>query len=245
MLLIDRQDYSHSSDMGIRGNGNFKVGFYANFNVQNIAQEWVEESKRLLYLRTINNIKKSIYNGTTPLRAGSLHELAEDHKGLYSRPLHNLRDHVSSMSIVNRCDSTEAVRHRMIKQPAASGPDGVSVVNNSVKQLSVPSVSEVETPWLDSSLSDDSLLATESALELDDKAYDGHKKEHKVIAKKMISSLPATESLSKESVNARKALAGIYNKVMIVDNIESARNVVQLLTTKYKSFIHACDTEVE
>jgi DNA polymerase I len=71
--------------MGIRGNGNFKVGFYANFNVQHIAQEWVEVSKRLLYLRTINNIKKNIYNGTTPLRAGSLHELAEDHRGLEFR----------------------------------------------------------------------------------------------------------------------------------------------------------------
>jgi DNA polymerase I len=149
------------------------------------------------------------------------------------------------MSIVNRCDSTEAVGHRMIKQPAASVPDGVSVVNNSVKQLSVPSGSEVEAPWLDSSLADNPLVATELALEFDDKAYDGDKKEHKVIAKKVISSLPVTESLSKESVNAWKALAGIYDKVMIVDNIESARNVVQLLTTKYKSFIHACDTEVK
>ncbi|KAK3121133.1 hypothetical protein QOZ80_8BG0646660 [Eleusine coracana subsp. coracana] len=242
-----RQDYSHSSDMGVRGSGHFKVGFYANFNVQNIAQEWVEESKRLLYLRTINNVKKNIYNGTTPLRAGNLlHELPEDHRVLNNHYyLHDRRDHVSSMSIVNRCDSTELVNHSMINQPARYVSAPVNVVNTSVKQLSASSGSNVETLWLDSSLADNPLHTSEAASELDDKAHDGdYKRECKIVAKKVILSLPITESFSKESENARKVLAGIYDKVMIVDNIESARSVVQLLTTKYKGFIHACDTEV-
>ncbi|GJN39544.1 hypothetical protein PR202_gb28669 [Eleusine coracana subsp. coracana] len=247
MLLVYRQDYSHSSDMGVRGSGHFKVGFYANFNVQNIAQEWVEESKRLLYLRTINNVKKNIYNGTTPLRAGNLlHELPEDHRVLNNHYyLHDRRDHVSSMSIVNRCDSTELVNHSMINQPARYVSAPVNVVNTSVKQLSASSGSNVETLWLDSSLADNPLHTSEAASELDDKAHDGdYKRECKIVAKKVILSLPITESFSKESENARKVLAGIYDKVMIVDNIESARSVVQLLTTKYKGFIHACDTEV-
>ncbi|KAK3122846.1 hypothetical protein QOZ80_8AG0619190 [Eleusine coracana subsp. coracana] len=242
-----RQDYSHSSDMGVRGSGHFKVGFYANFNVQNIAQEWVEESKRLLYLRTINNVKKNIYNGTTPLRAGNLHhELPEDHRVLNNHYyLHDRRDHVSSMSIVNRCDSTELVNHSMINQPARYVSAPVNVVNNSVKQLSAPSGSKVETLWLDSSLADNPLHTSEAASELDDKAHDGdYKRDCKIVAQKVIPSLPITESFSKESENARKVLAGIYDKVMIVDNIESARSVVQLLRTKYKGFIHACDTEV-
>ncbi|GJN12315.1 hypothetical protein PR202_ga30584 [Eleusine coracana subsp. coracana] len=247
MLLVYRQDYSHSSDMGVRGSGHFKVGFYANFNVQNIAQEWVEESKRLLYLRTINNVKKNIYNGTTPLRAGNLHhELPEDHRVLNNHYyLHDRRDHVSSMSIVNRCDSTELVNHSMINQPARYVSAPVNVVNNSVKQLSAPSGSKVETLWLDSSLADNPLHTSEAASELDDKAHDGdYKRDCKIVAQKVIPSLPITESFSKESENARKVLAGIYDKVMIVDNIESARSVVQLLRTKYKGFIHACDTEV-
>lgn len=248
MLLVNRQDYSHSTDMGVRGSGHLRVGFYANFNVQNIAQEWVEESKRLLYLRTINNIKKSIYNGTTPLRAGNLHhELMEDHRVLNNQYyLNDQRDHGSSMSVVNRCDSTELVNHSRINQPLGSVSDPVGVVNNSVKQSSVPSGSKVETPWLDTSLAGDPVPTTEAALELDDKAHDGdYQSEHKIIAEKVIPSLPITEYFSKESENARKVLAGVYDKVMIVDNIDSARSVVQLLTTKYKGFIHACDTEVK
>jgi hypothetical protein len=42
-------------------------------------------------------------------------------------------------------------------------------------------------------------------------------------------------AFSEESLKARKALASIYGKVL----------VVKLLTTKYKSFIHACHTEVK
>ncbi|TVU43033.1 hypothetical protein EJB05_09464 [Eragrostis curvula] len=241
-----RQDYSHSSEMGVRESSNFKVGLYANFNVQNIAQEWVEESKRLHFLRTINNVTKSICNGTTPLRAGNIHhEPVDDHWDLNDQSLHNISDHVSSLSIVNRCDSTELVRHSMVNQPARSVSAPIGVVNNSVKQLNMPSGSKVETLWRDCSAADHRLPATGASLGLDDKAHHGdYEKEHKLVAKRVVPSLPTTATFSKESANAREELASIYNKVLIVDNIESARNVVQLLTTKYKSFIHACDTEV-
>ncbi|KAK8450529.1 hypothetical protein SEVIR_6G042200v4 [Setaria viridis] len=111
----------------------------------------------------------------------------------------------------------------------------VSAVNNSVKQ-SMPRGPNV-------TLRD--ISNTEAVLELDDKVHDGDdKKVKKPVVKKWVSSLPPKASFSEESVKARKALAGIYNKVLVVDNIESARTIVQLLTTKYRNFIHACDTEV-
>lgn len=39
-------------------------------------------------------------------------------------------------------------------------------------------------------------------------------------------------------------LTRIYDKVVVVDNILTAKKVVQMLITKYRNFIHACDTEV-
>ncbi|XP_078180200.1 DNA polymerase I A, chloroplastic-like isoform X2 [Carex rostrata] len=36
----------------------------------------------------------------------------------------------------------------------------------------------------------------------------------------------------------------VYDKIMVVNNIETARQVVQKLTTEYRDFVHACDTEV-
>ncbi|XP_064981504.1 DNA polymerase I A, chloroplastic isoform X2 [Musa acuminata AAA Group] len=41
-----------------------------------------------------------------------------------------------------------------------------------------------------------------------------------------------------------KQLARVYDKVIVVDNVSTARRVAKLLMTKYKNFIHACDTEV-
>ncbi|TKW08718.1 hypothetical protein SEVIR_6G042200v4 [Setaria viridis] len=229
-----RQNYSHSSDMEVRGSSTFKLGFYANLNVQNIAQEWLVESRRLFYLRTVNSVTNNIFKGTTPLRAENLqNELSEDRRGLNHPSLHNLREFISSKSIVNRHENTELVRHSMINHVQSVFP--VSAVNNSVKQ-SMPRGPNV-------TLRD--ISNTEAVLELDDKVHDGDdKKVKKPVVKKWVSSLPPKASFSEESVKARKALAGIYNKVLVVDNIESARTIVQLLTTKYRNFIHACDTEV-
>ncbi|CAL5003786.1 unnamed protein product [Urochloa decumbens] len=239
-----RQDYSHSSDMEVRGTSAFKLGFYANLNAQNIAQEWLVESRRLFYLRTVNSVTNNIFKGTTPLRAGNLqNELSEDRKGLNYPSLHNLRENVSSKSIVNRHENAELVRYSMINQPVQS-TFPISVFNNSVKQ-SMPRGPHVEIPLRDNS-------NTEVVLELDDKVHDGNdkrvkkvvKKVKKVVVKKVVSSLPTKPSFSEESVKARKSVDGIYDKILVVDNVESARSIAQLLTTKYKSFIHACDTEV-
>lgn len=87
---------------------------------------------------------------------------------------------------------------------------------------------------------------TEEILELDDEFHDGEdNKEKKLVVKKVVSPLPIKAGFSEESLKARKALANIYDKVLVVDNIESARRVVELLTTKYNRFIHACHTEVK
>ena len=71
------------------------------------------------------------------------------------------------------------------------------------------------------------------------------KREKKLVVKKVVSPLPTKAAFSEESLKARKALASVYDKVLLVDNIESARSIVKLLTTKYKSFIHACHTQVK
>ncbi|XP_066325911.1 DNA polymerase I A, chloroplastic-like isoform X2 [Miscanthus floridulus] len=245
-----RQDYSHSSDMAVRGSSGFKLRFYPNLNVRNIAQEWVQESRRLFYLKTANNVTNNIYKGSTPLRAGNVqNELSEDRRGLNYTYLHNLRERVSSNSIVNRHgNSQELVGHSMINQPVQSVPAPISVVNNSAKCLSMPRASKVEIPWREYSPAEDPLLDesnTEVILELDDKVHDGDvKKEKKLVVKKVVSPLPTKAAFCEESLKARKALASIYDKVLVIDNIESARSIVKLLTTKYKSFIHACDTEV-
>ncbi|KAJ8477822.1 hypothetical protein OPV22_021549 [Ensete ventricosum] len=42
----------------------------------------------------------------------------------------------------------------------------------------------------------------------------------------------------------REQLACIYDEVLVVDNISRTKQVVWLLTTEYKHFFHACDTEV-
>ncbi|WOL06423.1 DNA polymerase I A, chloroplastic-like isoform X1 [Canna indica] len=42
----------------------------------------------------------------------------------------------------------------------------------------------------------------------------------------------------------REKLARIYEKVLVVNNISTAKEVVRLLTTTYQNLVHACDTEV-
>ncbi|XP_066332978.1 DNA polymerase I B, mitochondrial-like isoform X1 [Miscanthus floridulus] len=136
----------------------------------------------------------------------------------------------------------------MVNQPVQSVPAPISVVNDSPKCLSMPRASKVEIPWRDYAPAEDPLLDkpnTEVILELDDEVHDGDdNKEKKLVVKKVVSPLPTKAAFSEESLKARKALASIYDKVLVVDNIESARSIVKLLTTKYKSFIHACHTEV-
>ncbi|KAJ6834342.1 DNA polymerase I A, chloroplastic-like isoform X1 [Iris pallida] len=46
-----------------------------------------------------------------------------------------------------------------------------------------------------------------------------------------------------EETSPQQNLSRIFDKVLVVDNISKAREVVQLLTTKYKDLVHACDTE--
>ncbi|XP_059665247.1 DNA polymerase I A, chloroplastic/mitochondrial-like isoform X2 [Cornus florida] len=41
-----------------------------------------------------------------------------------------------------------------------------------------------------------------------------------------------------------ESLAHIYDKVLVVDNISVAKEVVKMLTTQYRHHVHACDTEV-
>lgn len=45
-----------------------------------------------------------------------------------------------------------------------------------------------------------------------------------------------------KEINTKKILR-VYDSVVVVDNVTKAREVVGMLTTKYRDLIHACDTE--
>lgn len=45
------------------------------------------------------------------------------------------------------------------------------------------------------------------------------------------------------SVERKRRLTKLYDKVLVVDNVSTAEETVRMLTTKYRNLIHACDTE--
>ncbi|KAL1567030.1 DNA-directed DNA polymerase [Salvia divinorum] len=56
---------------------------------------------------------------------------------------------------------------------------------------------------------------------------------------------PFSEKItSPEYSELHERLSQVYEKVLVVDSIHAAREVVRLLTTQYKDLVHACDTEV-
>lgn len=42
----------------------------------------------------------------------------------------------------------------------------------------------------------------------------------------------------------KERLNSVYDSVLVVDSVSAAKEVVSMLTTKYKNLVHACDTEV-
>ncbi|KAE8725498.1 DNA polymerase I A [Hibiscus syriacus] len=57
-----------------------------------------------------------------------------------------------------------------------------------------------------------------------------------------VASIEETDLVSRNDIH--KQLARIYDQVLVVDNISAAKEVVLMLTTKYRHLVHACDTEV-
>ncbi|PIN15369.1 DNA-directed DNA polymerase [Handroanthus impetiginosus] len=56
---------------------------------------------------------------------------------------------------------------------------------------------------------------------------------------------PFSETVAaSEGAELRERLSQVYDKVLVVDSIIAAREVVSMLTSQYKTLIHACDTEV-
>lgn len=55
---------------------------------------------------------------------------------------------------------------------------------------------------------------------------------------------PLSEKIAaSEYSELHERLSLVYDKVLVVDSIPAAREVVRLLTTQYKDLVHACDTE--
>ncbi|VAH38191.1 unnamed protein product [Triticum turgidum subsp. durum] len=248
MIMTGRQGYSHSSGLGINDNSAFRPGVYLNFNVQSSAQEWKEESKRICSIKTTNAVMNNVYNGYA-LRSGNLHhDPLEDCKTSNQSSLYSVRERMAPNSLANRHANMELAKHHVTSPTAGDVSALTSAVNYDIKPLNRSSGSEVEIQWPNGSKIDASLPnihQVKKGLQFDDLAIDGYNEaEHECIAKTVLQPPPAKAPLSEEAKEARKALATIYDKVLVVDTVESARSVVQLLTTKYKSFIHACDTEV-
>uniref|UniRef100_A0A453DAE5 DNA-directed DNA polymerase n=1 Tax=Aegilops tauschii subsp. strangulata TaxID=200361 RepID=A0A453DAE5_AEGTS len=248
MIMTGRQGYSHSSGLGINDNSAFRPGVYLNFNVQSSAQEWKEESKRICSIKTTNAVMNNVYNGYA-LRSGNLHhDPLEDCKTSNQSSLYSVRERMAPNSLANRHANMELAKHHVTSPTAGAVSALTSAVNYDIKPLNRSSGSEVEIQWPNGSKIDASLPnihQVKKGLQFDDLAMDGYNEaEHECIAKTALQPPPAKAPLSEEAKEARKALATIYDKVLVVDTVESARSVVQLLTTKYKSFIHACDTEV-
>ncbi|XP_039115454.1 DNA polymerase I A, chloroplastic-like [Dioscorea cayenensis subsp. rotundata] len=61
-----------------------------------------------------------------------------------------------------------------------------------------------------------------------------------------MSELNVKEHMSHQEVSEmhQKRLARIYDKVLVVEDLKTARKVVNMLTTKYRELVYACDTEV-
>lgn len=242
-VLIARQEFSHSSGVGIQDSKALKFGVCVNFNVPSSgAQEWAAESKRLSALRTSNIASSNL--GPAILH----HEHLEDFKSSNQSSPHNVRQRMAPNSLANRHANTESAKHHAINRAAAAASVLASVAKDETKPVNRHNESEVATQWPNGSKFHASLpkiSEVETTLPFDEKATDGHAKdENECSPKEAVQPSPARAPLSMESIDARKALGTIYEKVMVVDNVESARKVVQLLTTKYRNFIHACDTEV-
>ncbi|CAL4898351.1 unnamed protein product [Urochloa decumbens] len=138
---------------------------------------------------------------------------------------------VSPFAGGTRHANVEPAKRHMCSAAAASALAS-SVVKHENKQVHRPNESEVEAHLM-------------TSLPFDDKVTDGYAKdENECSTKDTVQPPPARAPLSKESIDARKALGTVYEKVLVVGDVKSARRVVQLLTTKYRNFIHACYTEV-
>lgn len=66
--------------------------------------------------------------------------------------------------------------------------------------------------------------------------------------KKLVPSDSVSEPFSEKIIASKytelhERLSQVYDKVLVVDSIPAARQVVRMLTTRYKDLIHACDTE--
>jgi DNA polymerase I len=155
---------------------------------------------------------------------------------------------MSPNSLANRHVNTELAKHHAIKHAAVAVSALTSVVNDDLKSVKRPKESEVEVHWSNGPKFHSpipKISEAETSLRFDENATDGYAKDvNECSPEETVQPSPTRAPSSQESLDARKALSTIYGKVLVVDNVMSARSVVQLLTTKYRNYIHACDTEV-
>ncbi|KAJ1273063.1 hypothetical protein BS78_06G251300 [Paspalum vaginatum] len=208
-----RQEYSHSSGLGIQDSRAPKFGVCVNFNVQSSgAQEWAEETKMLSCIKTRNS------NGSTHLGSSILHhEPLEDFKSSnYS--LHSVRQRMAPNSLANRHTNTELAKHHVINRVAAAVSAPATVVNDDIKPVNRPNESVAGAHWPTGSKFHASLpkiSEVEKSLPFDTRTKDDRAKdENECPPKETVQPSPARAPLSKESRDARKALGTIYGKMV-------------------------------
>ncbi|GFP98123.1 DNA polymerase i b chloroplastic/mitochondrial [Phtheirospermum japonicum] len=72
------------------------------------------------------------------------------------------------------------------------------------------------------------------------------KKDYVSADKKIISSDSLCEKIAASGGSEiQKKLSQVYDKVLVVNSVDAARDVVKMLTNEYKNLVHACDTEAD
>ncbi|KAL2476265.1 DNA polymerase I B [Abeliophyllum distichum] len=71
-----------------------------------------------------------------------------------------------------------------------------------------------------------------------------HEIENDTADKKLVVNITHSKITTPEAKQIHESLGRVYTKVLVVDSISSAKEVVSMLTNEYRDLIHACDTEV-
>ncbi|KAL2496152.1 DNA polymerase I B [Forsythia ovata] len=71
-----------------------------------------------------------------------------------------------------------------------------------------------------------------------------HEIENDTADKKPAVNITHSKKTTPEAKQIHESLGRVYTKVLVVDSISSAKEVVSMLTNEYRYLIHACDTEV-
>ncbi|XP_078162399.1 DNA polymerase I A, chloroplastic-like [Carex rostrata] len=234
---------SNNSEFGIQDSSRNPKLSANHDNAATMKQLWVEETNKLNWLKLQHQLSKS-----------TVEELPVNMQGLENINGSNgsLRTHVMDkdteesnihQGLKNINGSNGSLRtHVTDKETEESNiPHGLKNINGSNGSLRTH-VTDKETE--ESNIHQGLKNINVSNGSLRTHVMDKETEESKDAPVRQLNSSKASqESFGKKPKDASERLRQVYNEVLVVDNIEEAKRVVRLLTTKYRNFIHGCDTE--